>query len=43
MDEMLHEMDVPRLATNMRIGTRADRELSPAGELRSVRDELAAG
>jgi len=38
--EALHEMGVPRVATNVRIGTRTDREQSMDDKLHSVRSKL---
>ncbi len=38
--ERLHEMGVPRIATNLRLGTRVDREPSMAAKLRAVEDRL---
>ncbi len=38
--EVLHEMGVPRVATNVRIGTRVDREQTMADKLVSVRSKL---
>jgi uncharacterized protein (TIGR00106 family) len=38
--EVLHEMGVPRVATNVRLGTRVDREPSMAAKLQSVRERL---
>lgn len=38
--EVLHEMGVPRIATNVRLGTRTDREPSMAAKLRSVEEKL---
>jgi uncharacterized protein (TIGR00106 family) len=38
--ERLHGMSVPRVATNMRIGTRSDREPSMDAKLRSVQQKL---
>ena len=38
--ERLHEMGVPRLATNIRLGTRIDREPSMEAKLASVREKL---
>jgi uncharacterized protein (TIGR00106 family) len=38
--ERLHAMGVPRIATNVRLGTRIDREPSMAAKLRSVEEKL---
>jgi uncharacterized protein (TIGR00106 family) len=38
--ERLHEMGVPRIATNLRLGTRVDREPSMDAKLNSVREKL---
>jgi uncharacterized protein YqgV (UPF0045/DUF77 family) len=38
--ERLHEMGVPRIATNVRLGTRTDREPSMDAKLRSVEERL---
>ncbi len=38
--ERLHEMGVPRLATNLRLGTRTDREPDIDAKVRSVRAKL---
>ena len=38
--EVLHEMGVPRIATNVRLGTRIDREPSMDGKLRSVEGKM---
>jgi uncharacterized protein (TIGR00106 family) len=38
--EVLHSMGVPRIATNVRLGTRTDREPSMAAKLRSVEEKL---
>jgi uncharacterized protein (TIGR00106 family) len=38
--ERLHEMGVPRIATNVRLGTRVDREPSMEAKLRSVEEKL---
>ena len=40
--ERLHEMGVPRIATNLRLGTRVDREPSMDAKLRSVEEKLEA-
>lgn len=39
--EELHRMGVPRISTNMRLGTRVDRAQTMADKVRSVEDELA--
>lgn len=38
--EVLHEMGAPRVATNVRVGTRVDREQTMADKLVSVRSKL---
>jgi len=38
--ERLHEMGVPRIATNVRLGTRVDREPSMEAKLLSVEEKL---
>jgi uncharacterized protein (TIGR00106 family) len=38
--ERLHEMGVRRIATNLRLGTRTDREASMDAKLRSVEEKL---
>jgi uncharacterized protein (TIGR00106 family) len=38
--EVLHEMGVPRVATNVRIGTRTDRSQTMADKLASVREKM---
>lgn len=38
--EELHGMGVPRIATNVRLGTRTDREPSMEAKLRSVGEKL---
>ena len=38
--ERLHEMGVPRVATNLRLGTRTDRRQSMDDKLRSVQEKL---
>ncbi len=38
--ERLHEMGVPRLATNLRLGTRTDREPDIDAKVQSVRAKL---
>lgn len=38
--ERLHEMGVPRVATNVRIGSRSDRVQTMADKLRAVRSKL---
>lgn len=40
--ETLHEMGVPRVATNLRLGTRVDREQSMNDKLRSVKEKLGS-
>lgn len=38
--EVLHEMGAPRIATNVRLGTRVDREPSMDAKLQSVAEKL---
>lgn len=38
--EKLHEMDVPRISTIIKIGTRTDRAQTMADKVASVREEL---
>ena len=38
--DTLHEMGVPRIATNVRLGTRMDRESSMDDKVQSVREKL---
>jgi len=38
--ETLHDMGVPRVATNLRLGTRVDREQSMNQKVRSVEEKL---
>ena len=38
--EKLHSMGVPRIATNVRLGTRSDREPSMEAKLESVREKM---
>lgn len=38
--EELHAMGVPRIATNVRLGTRVDRESSMQAKISSVREKL---
>ena len=38
--EKLHELGVPRIATNVRLGTRVDREPSMDAKLASVKEKL---
>jgi uncharacterized protein (TIGR00106 family) len=38
--EALHAMGVPRIATNVRLGTRVDREPSMAAKLASVEERM---
>ncbi len=38
--ERLHEMGVPRVATNLRLGTRIDRDQSMDAKLESVKEKL---
>ncbi len=37
----LHAMGVPRIATNVRLGTRSDREPSMAAKIASVKEKMA--
>lgn len=39
--ERLHAMGVPRLSTNLRLGTRTDRAQTLAGKIASVEDKLS--
>ncbi|MCL7451951.1 MAG: MTH1187 family thiamine-binding protein [Anaerolineae bacterium] len=41
--EELHRMGVPRISTNMRLGTRTDRAQTMADKVQSVEDKLATG
>jgi uncharacterized protein (TIGR00106 family) len=38
--EVLHEMGVPRVATNVRIGTRTDKQQSREDKIRSVTEKI---
>jgi len=38
--EVLHEMGAPRVSTNLRCGTRTDREQTSEDKIRSVREKL---
>ena len=38
--ERLHEMGVPRITSNMRFGTRTDREQTGAEKIRSVEEKM---
>lgn len=38
--ERLHALGVPRIATNVRLGTRVDRDASMAAKLQSVREKM---
>jgi uncharacterized protein (TIGR00106 family) len=38
--ERLHEMGVPRVATNLRLGTRVDRDQSMDAKLESVKQKM---
>lgn len=38
--ERLHEMGAPRITSNMRFGTRTDREQTAADKIRSVEEKL---
>ena len=40
--EVLHEMGAPRIATNVRLGTRVDREPSMDAKLQSVAEKLGS-
>lgn len=40
--ERLHEMGVPRIATNLRLGTRVDRVPSMEAKLHSVEEKLGS-
>jgi len=40
--EKLHEMGVPRVATNVRLGTRVDREQSMNDKLASVKGKMTS-
>jgi len=39
--ERVHEMGCPRVSTDVRIGTRIDKESTIEGKIRSVEEELA--
>ncbi len=39
--EVVHEMGAPRISTNIRLGTRTDRQQSMEDKVQSVRDKLA--
>ena len=39
--EVLHGMDVPRISTTMKIGTRTDRDQTLDDKVRSVQEKLA--
>lgn len=41
--EELHRMGVPRISTNMRLGTRTDRVQTMDDKVQSVEDKLASG
>jgi uncharacterized protein (TIGR00106 family) len=41
--EAVHEMGAPRISSNLRFGTRVDREQSMEDKVRSVEDKLAGG
>lgn len=41
--EVLHEMGAPRVSTNLRCGTRTDRDQSVDDKVRSVREKLQGG
>lgn len=38
--EVVHEMGAPRISTNIRLGTRTDREQSMEDKVQSVREKL---
>ena len=38
--EVLHDMGVPRISTNIRVGTRTDREQTMNDKIRSVEEKL---
>jgi len=38
--EVVHEMGAPRVSTNIRIGTRTDREQTMEDKIKSVREKL---
>lgn len=38
--EQLHQMGVPRISTNVRIGTRTDREQTMEEKIKSVKDKI---
>ena len=40
--EVLHEMEAPRVATNMRLGTRTDRQQTMDDKLAAVRSKMPA-
>jgi uncharacterized protein (TIGR00106 family) len=41
--EVVHEMGAPRIHTNIRVGTRTDREQSMEDKVRSVESKLSEG
>ena len=41
--ETVHAMGVPRISTNIRVGTRTDREQTMDDKVRSVEEKLAGG
>ena len=41
--EKIHAMGAPRVFTNLKVGTRTDREQTMQDKIDSVRDKLAAG
>jgi uncharacterized protein (TIGR00106 family) len=41
--QALHEMGVPRVSTNLRLGTRVDREQNMAEKIQSVKSKLDGG
>ena len=38
--ERLHEMDVPRISTNIRLGTRVDKNQKMADKIESVKEQM---
>jgi len=42
-DETLHKMGVPRVSTNLRLGTRVDRDQSMQDKIESVQSKLVKG
>jgi uncharacterized protein (TIGR00106 family) len=41
--EILHEMGVPRISTNIKVGTRVDRNQAMDDKIKSVRQKLEKG